>query len=71
MVLYCKAFAKAADTNASSMTGGDRYGFEMSAVTAGRTATRPPGVFCTGPHARSGPGRPRSDAERRARTKLG
>ena len=34
MVLYCKAVAKAADTNASSMTGGDRYGFEMSAVTA-------------------------------------
>ena len=34
MVLYCKAFSKATDINAASMTGVDRYGFEMSAVTA-------------------------------------
>ena len=33
MVLYCKAFSKAADATAASMTGVDRYGFEMSAVT--------------------------------------
>ena len=34
MVLYCKAFSKATDINAASMTGVDRYGFEVSAVTA-------------------------------------
>ena len=34
MVLYCKAFSKATDISAASMTGVDRYGFEMSAVTA-------------------------------------
>ena len=34
MVLYCKAFSKATDSSAASMTGVDRYGFEMSAVTA-------------------------------------
>ena len=34
MVLYCKAFSKATDIVAASMTGVDRYGFEMSAVTA-------------------------------------
>ena len=34
MVLYCKAFSKATDIDAASMTGVDRYGFEMSAVTA-------------------------------------
>ena len=34
MVLYCKAFSKATDIDAASMTGIDRYGFEMSAVTA-------------------------------------
>ena len=34
MVLYCKAFSKATDITAASMTGVDRYGFEMSAVTA-------------------------------------
>ena len=33
MVLYCKAFSKATDITAASMTGVDRYGFEMSAVT--------------------------------------
>ena len=34
MVLYCKAFSKAIDTTAATMTGVDRYGFEMSAKTA-------------------------------------
>ena len=34
MALYCKAFSKARDITAASMTGVDRYGFEMSAVTA-------------------------------------
>ena len=34
MVLYCKAFSKATDISAASMTGVDRYGFELSAVTA-------------------------------------
>lgn len=34
MVLYCKAFSKATDITSASMTGVDRYGFEMSAVTA-------------------------------------
>jgi len=33
MMLYCKAFSKATDISAASMTGVDRYGFEMSAVT--------------------------------------
>ena len=33
MMLYCKAFSKATDITAASMTGVDRYGFEMSAVT--------------------------------------
>ena len=34
MVMYCKAFSKATDVSAATMTGVDRYGFEMSAVTA-------------------------------------
>ncbi len=34
MLTYCKAFSKATDITAASMTGVDRYGFEMSAVTA-------------------------------------
>ena len=34
MVLYCKAFSKATDISAASMTGIDRYGFELSAVTS-------------------------------------
>ena len=34
MVLYCKAFSKAIDTTAATMTGVDRYGFDMSAKTA-------------------------------------
>ena len=34
MVLFCKAFSKATDSTVASMTGVDRYGFEMSAVTA-------------------------------------
>jgi hypothetical protein len=34
MVLYCRAFSKATDISTASMTGVDRYGFEMSAVTA-------------------------------------
>ena len=33
MVLYCQAFSKATDSTAASMTGVDRYGFELSAVT--------------------------------------
>jgi len=34
MVDYCKAFTKARDTTAASMTAVDRYGFEMSALTS-------------------------------------
>jgi len=33
MVGYCRVLTKAADTTAATMTGVDRYGFEMSAVT--------------------------------------
>jgi len=33
MVLYCKAFSKATEVTSVSMTGVDRYGFEMSAMT--------------------------------------
>ena len=33
MVLYCKAFSKATEITFASMTGIDRYGFEMSAKT--------------------------------------
>ena len=33
MVLYCKAFSKATGITVASMTGIDRYGFEMSAKT--------------------------------------
>jgi putative heme iron utilization protein len=34
MVLYCRAFSRATDITAATMTGVDRYGFEMSAITA-------------------------------------
>ena len=34
MVLYCKAFSKATEITSASMTGIDRYGFEMSAKTS-------------------------------------
>src|SRR5580704_12852223 len=34
LVLYCKAFSRATDITSASMTGVDRYGFEMSAKTA-------------------------------------
>jgi len=34
LVLYCNAFSKARDVSSASMTGIDRYGFEMSARTA-------------------------------------
>ena len=33
IVLYCKAFSKATEISAAKMTGVDRYGFEMSAMT--------------------------------------
>ena len=33
MVLYCKAFSKATDVTSASMTGVDRYGFDLSAQT--------------------------------------
>jgi putative heme iron utilization protein len=33
LVLYCKAFSKATEITAATMTGVDRYGFEMSART--------------------------------------
>ncbi len=39
LVLYCKAFSKATDIASASMTGVDRYGFEMSANT--REGPRP------------------------------
>jgi putative heme iron utilization protein len=34
MVLYCRAFSRATEVAAASMTAIDRYGFEMSAMTA-------------------------------------
>ncbi len=34
MVLFCQVFSKATDTTVATMTGVDRYGFEMSAETA-------------------------------------
>ena len=34
MVVYCKAFSQATEITVASMTGIDRYGFEMSAKTA-------------------------------------
>ena len=34
MVLYCKAFSSAGEVSAATMTGVDRYGFEMRAETA-------------------------------------
>jgi putative heme iron utilization protein len=33
LVLYCRAFSRATDVSAATMTGVDRYGFEMSAKT--------------------------------------
>ena len=33
MVLYCKAFSRATEVTSASMTGVDRYGFDMSAMT--------------------------------------
>jgi putative heme iron utilization protein len=39
MVLYCKAFSKATEITSVSMTGVDRYGFDMSAMT--QTGPRP------------------------------
>ena len=33
MVLYCKAFSMATEITSATMTGVDRYGFEMSAMT--------------------------------------
>ena len=32
-MLYCKAFSKATEVTSASMTGVDRYGFDMSAMT--------------------------------------
>ena len=34
MVLYCRAFSKATEISVATMTGVDRYGFEMSVETA-------------------------------------
>ena len=34
LVLYCKAFSKATEITSATMTGIDRYGFEMSAKTS-------------------------------------
>ena len=33
LVAYCRTFSRATDTSAATMTGVDRYGFEMSAIT--------------------------------------
>jgi putative heme iron utilization protein len=33
MVLYCSAFSKATDIASATLTGVDRYGFDMSAET--------------------------------------
>ena len=51
MMLYCKAFSKATDITAASMTGVDRYGFEMSAVTSKGPQPIRTGVYQTGQHA--------------------
>jgi putative heme iron utilization protein len=41
MVLYCRAFSQATEITSASMTGIDRYGFEMSArTTAGPRPVR-------------------------------
>ena len=55
MVLYCRTFSRATDTSAARMTCVDRYGFEMSAVTA--EGPRPvrlafPEPICTSDQAR-------------------
>ena len=34
MVLYCKAFSPGTEITSASMTGVDRYGFDMSAITS-------------------------------------
>jgi putative heme iron utilization protein len=34
LALYCRAFSKATEVTEATMTGVDRYGFEMSAGTA-------------------------------------
>jgi putative heme iron utilization protein len=34
LVAYCRAFSRASDTTEATMTSVDRYGFEMSALTA-------------------------------------
>ena len=34
MVLYCKAFSRATEITSATMTGIDRYGFDMSAKTS-------------------------------------
>ena len=34
MVLFCRAFSKATEVTGATMTGVDRYGFEMAAITA-------------------------------------
>jgi len=47
MVLYCKAFSKATDVTEATMTGLDRYGFEMSAKTP--EGPRPVRVAFAGP----------------------
>ena len=47
MVLYCKAFSKATDVTEATMTGLDRYGFEMSAQTP--EGPRPVRVAFAGP----------------------
>jgi len=47
MVLYCRAFSKAIELDAATMTGVDRYGFEMSAIT--KEGPRPVRVAFPGP----------------------
>jgi putative heme iron utilization protein len=50
MVLYCKAFSHGTEITSASMTGVDRYGFEMSAITSrGPRPVR--GVRQSGQHA--------------------
>jgi len=50
MVLYCTAFSKATEITTASMTGVDRYGFDLSAMTPKRHA-RPSGIPQAGQHA--------------------
>jgi heme oxygenase (biliverdin-IX-beta and delta-forming) len=65
LVLYCKAFSKAGDVSAASMTGIDRYGFEMSASTPAGPRPIRLAFAIPGPHARGTARRSGRDGEGR------